>query len=595
MHITYRMKTTLLAMGCVLGMNLLSLPACAQNSPTHDPSVPTPTVSEISYGDHERHILDFWKAESTAPTPLVFVIHGGGWKGGTKERVNRFVDVNQLLESGISVVAINYRLMEHVPDSGITPPVKVSLHDAARALQFVRSKASEWNINKERIGAAGGSAGACSSLWLAYHDDLSNPKSEDPIARESTRLWSAAVMGAQTTLDPKQMKEWTPNSRYGGHAFGKKDFAQFLADRESILPWIAEYSPYALVSADDPPVYIVYNNPPAIGQEQKDPTHTANFGVKLQEHCESVGIECEVMYPDAPNVQHETPTDYLIASLLQPAPIQLKVTALPEQLDLDPVYTKYLSANGYPVVSIERVDDHALLEAGFWINQMLAERPDVRDAMIKSGSRMIVMAHDQWTTDVPEYAHMTPKDFWDKRARGLGGSQTDPVCSSAEENVLAFKGDPYKTESILIHEFAHNIHLRGMVNVDDTFDSRLEGAYQEAMEKGLWETKYASTNRDEYFAEGVQSWFDNNRQPDHDHNFVDTREELISYDPALAAFCKEVFGETKLVYTKPTTRLNGHLADYNPKASPTFVWPERLKELGDKIKKNAVESRKKNE
>jgi hypothetical protein len=136
-------------------------------------------------------------------------------------------------------------------------------------LQFVRSKAAEWNIDKRRIGATGGSAGACSSLWLAFHDDLADPANDDPIARESTRLWCAAVTGAQTTLDPQQMKEWTPNSRYGAHAFGLGSFAQFLAAREQILPWIAEYSPYALVSADDPPVSLYYNAPPAIGQDQR--------------------------------------------------------------------------------------------------------------------------------------------------------------------------------------------------------------------------------------------------------------------------------------------------------------------------------------
>ncbi|MFN9957315.1 MAG: alpha/beta hydrolase, partial [bacterium] len=99
---------------------------------------------------------------------------------------------------------------------GVIPPVRGPLHDAARALQFVRSKADEWNIDKTRIAASGSSAGACTSLWLAFHPDLADPNSRDPIARESTRLLCAAVSGAQTTLDPRQMKEWTPNSRYGG-------------------------------------------------------------------------------------------------------------------------------------------------------------------------------------------------------------------------------------------------------------------------------------------------------------------------------------------------------------------------------------------
>ena len=243
----------------------------------YDKSVPQPTQSEVRYGDHERHVLDFWQAKSDNPTPVAFVIHGGGWMGGSKERLHRFADPNALLKAGISVVAINYRYVKQAGD--ITPPVKAPLHDAARALQFVRSKSTEWNLDRERIGAAGGSAGACSSLWLAFHDDLADAKSSDPVAKESSRLWCAAVTGAQTSLDPAQMKEWTPNSRYGGHAFGINGFAAFLEKRKTILPWIEEYSPYALVSSDDPPVFLTYSTPPAIGETKKDPTHTSNFGV----------------------------------------------------------------------------------------------------------------------------------------------------------------------------------------------------------------------------------------------------------------------------------------------------------------------------
>lgn len=261
--------------------------------------------------------MDFWRAESETPTSLVFVIHGGGWKGGSKELIHKFVDTRSLLKAGISVASINYRYTTQAGQ--VTPPVRVPLHDAARGLQFVRSKAKEWNINKQRIGAAGGSAGACSSLWLAFHDDLANASSDDPIAQESSRLWCAAVVNAQTSLDPRQMKQWTPNSKYGGHAFGSGNFAEFLAARDSILPWIKEYSPYALVTEDDPPVYIRYGNRPTIGENAKDPTHTANFGVKLKNHCESIGTDCEVAYPGASNV-HKSPTAFLIETLKSQTP-----------------------------------------------------------------------------------------------------------------------------------------------------------------------------------------------------------------------------------------------------------------------------------
>ena len=288
-----------------------------------EPPAPTPTLDNVSYGPHPKQLLTFWKAETEQPAPLLFFIHGGGWQGGN--RLSGMAGyVPAMHEHGISVVSIEYRFIEETIADGVEPPVKGCLHDAARALQFVRSKAGEWNIDKSRIAAAGGSAGACSSLWLAFHDDLADPKSEDPIARESSRLLCAAVTGAQTTLDPQQMKEWTPNSNYGSHAFGifkevdgkkQRDFEAFLAKRDSIMPWIQEYSPYALVTADDSPVYLFYSAPPALGQEQKDPTHTSNFGVKLQEHLQRVKVPCELVYPGAPDVAHKTVHDYLIARL----------------------------------------------------------------------------------------------------------------------------------------------------------------------------------------------------------------------------------------------------------------------------------------
>ncbi len=291
------------------------------------PLSPAPTRADVPYGSHPKQVLDFWKAESDKPTPWLFFIHGGGWQGGN--RTSGLANLlPAMLKARISVVSIEYRFIQEARAAGVTPPVKAPLHDAARALQFVRSKASEWNLDAKRVGASGGSAGACSSLWLAFHDDLADPQSSDPVARLSTRLWCAAVTGAQTTLDPEQMKQWTPNSRYGSHAFGifkqvngkdTADFEQFLARRQEILPWIAEYSPYALVTADDPPVYLFYSTPPAMGQEQKDPTHTANFGVKLQEKLRSVGVACELVYPGAPDVKHAQVQDYLIDKLKEPA------------------------------------------------------------------------------------------------------------------------------------------------------------------------------------------------------------------------------------------------------------------------------------
>ncbi|GEP43606.1 alpha/beta hydrolase [Brevifollis gellanilyticus] len=286
--------------------------------------VPAPTHADVAYGTHANQKLDFWQAKSDKPTPLLFFIHGGGWMNGDKSGFNSQA---LYLRSGISVVSINYRFIADAEKDKLVPPVKGPLHDAARALQFVRSKAGEWNIDKQRIAASGSSAGACSSLWLAFHPDLADAGSSDPVSRESTRLWCVAVVRAQTSLDPVQMREWTPNNEYGYHAFGfkgdrtkdQKPADEFVAKRDSILPWIAEYSPYALLTADDPPVYLFYDTPPAVGQPQKNPAHTANFGVKLQEKCLSIGVPCELVYPGSENVKHARVEDYLIEKLNEPA------------------------------------------------------------------------------------------------------------------------------------------------------------------------------------------------------------------------------------------------------------------------------------
>lgn len=279
----------------------------------YDKSVPTPTLSGVRYGVNERNILDFWKAPADKPTPVVIVIHGGGWNGGSKELINSFVNTAELLKAGISVVAINYRFIKQCKN--LDPYVKGPMTDAARAVQFVRSMSKEWNIDKTHVAATGGSAGACTSLWLAYHNDLADPKSEDIVAHESTRLMCVAAIRVQSTLDPKQMKEWIPNSKYGAHAFGLESFEQFLVARDSLLPVINEYSPYALVSKDDPETYIFFPIVPETDKEAKDPTHSAVFGVKLEERCKEIGVSCELVYPGAPNVKHPTATDYLIATL----------------------------------------------------------------------------------------------------------------------------------------------------------------------------------------------------------------------------------------------------------------------------------------
>jgi len=248
-----------------------------------------------------------------------------------------------------------------------------------------------------------------------------------------------------------------------------------------------------------------------------------------------------------------------------------------QRFGLDPVYAICTMVGELPIVSSDRVDERAHLEAAWLIGRMLAHRPEVIDAVGGSGTRFVIMATTEMTTDVPEHADLVPPAYWDKRARGLGATDVRPAVSCGEENLLQYPGDPYGAENILIHEFAHAIHEMGMRAVDPTFDDRLRDAFNAAMDEGLWDGVYASTNRMEYWAEGAQSWFDTNRENDAQHNHVNTREEIRAYDPRLAVLLEEVFGDLEWRYVPPRRRLGeGHLAGWDPSSSPVFAWPPEV-------------------
>jgi cyclophilin family peptidyl-prolyl cis-trans isomerase len=249
--------------------------------------------------------------------------------------------------------------------------------------------------------------------------------------------------------------------------------------------------------------------------------------------------------------------------------------AVRETFDLDPFYKKHLDVGGLPVVGSEKVSDAAILEAAWIVEQMLGDRPDILKAMAKNNTRLAVMAHNEYTTDIPEHRHLKSRVYWDRRARGLGASRSAPAVSCAEENLLCYPNDPYSTENICIHEFAHAIHSMGMIDVDPTFDDQLKKAFQDATSRGLWKNTYAASNRQEYWAEAVQSWFDDNRENDALHNHVNTRDELKKYDPELARLCEQVFGDGPWRYKKPMLREPGqraHLKEVDFENLPRFQW-----------------------
>jgi len=250
------------------------------------------------------------------------------------------------------------------------------------------------------------------------------------------------------------------------------------------------------------------------------------------------------------------------------------------QRQLSEFYTKAVDVEGILILGSDKAAAEALVEAKYLISSILADNPELQQALAAAGLRVTVMAPVEFTTDVPEHSELKPKEYWDKRARGLGGTVEIPVASCGEENLLEYTGDPYKGENILIHEFSHSVHLMGMTKLDPTFDERLQRTYEDAKEHGLWEGTYAATDHKEYFAEGSQSWFGCNAPPGGVHGEIRTREALREYDPALARMLIEAYGENIWQYTLPSERSDrAGPADLSGTTLRSFAWPERMKNV----------------
>lgn len=266
----------------------------------------------LPYGPHWQQTIDFYPAPVSLTrfkaAPLVVAIHGGGW--GALDKDDTFGLQQTLPALGIHFASINYRFIHTAPEHGIKPALRMPLRDAARAVQTLRWLARELRIDPQRVGAVGGSAGAFTALWLAFHADMAEPRSADYIARESTRLQAVAGIDAQTSIDPAQMRDWIPEITYGAHAFGiyhedgpAAAFDEWLAGRAQWLPWIERLSPYALVSSDAPPIYLSYPDrglTPAPG-EKGWAAHAPQFGVQLLRRLDALGVESYLSYRGNPD------------------------------------------------------------------------------------------------------------------------------------------------------------------------------------------------------------------------------------------------------------------------------------------------------
>ncbi len=254
----------------------------------------TPTMTDVKYGPHKRNVLDFYKAESNKPTPLAVYIHGGGFRGGSKKSVNKRT-LKELLAAGISVAAIEYRFVSD-------KPLPAAHHDSLRAIQFIRSKSAEWNIDNKRVGAFGGSAGAQICMWLAFHDEMADPSSSDPLKHESSRLTCVVTNGGQTTMEFDWWKKWVP-----GYDKPHRERTEYFGDvtNEELDKIVEDISALSLITADDPPIFMTYGMKPD-APVPDDPrraqgwkVHHVIFGVKLKEKMDKLGIEADLKYPDA--------------------------------------------------------------------------------------------------------------------------------------------------------------------------------------------------------------------------------------------------------------------------------------------------------
>jgi acetyl esterase/lipase len=257
------------------------------------PQRPQPTHADVAYGDHPKLRFDLWLPESAEPTPLVLFIHGGGFSGGDKQAVDLGM-LNQCLANGIAYASLNYRL---TPE--ITAPQPYL--DCARALQTIRSRAKEWNLDATRVVSTGGSAGAGISLWLAFHDDLADPNAEDPIAKESTRLLAVATNNGQCSYDPFWCESiGLPRLTQHGffHPFYGIQRGQENTDEAKAK--YAEAAPITYLTEDDPPVLMLYNRAPVEITAETDMgtiVHHPKFGLALQERMTALGLRCLVQWP----------------------------------------------------------------------------------------------------------------------------------------------------------------------------------------------------------------------------------------------------------------------------------------------------------
>ena len=267
-----------------------------------------PTFKDVPYGPHERNILNLWKVESDKPLGILVQIHGGGWIGGQKQETQH----ENVFKNGYHTASIDYPLAQY----GDRLPSMV--HSDARAIQFLRSKADEWNIDPEKIMVSGSSAGAASSLWLATHDDLADLNSDDPVSRQSTRVAGAIANAGQTTLDPFLIEERIgPKTLEHNMLFrpvGAADIADLKENWESQYKELSnECTALTHIDADDSPMFLKYKDAVVPAENAGHGIHNGMFGVILKEKADEMGATVYLQLGnEAPEVTQKEFMDRLL-------------------------------------------------------------------------------------------------------------------------------------------------------------------------------------------------------------------------------------------------------------------------------------------
>jgi acetyl esterase/lipase len=272
-----------------LGILALCLPGLAAAADAK------PTFADVSYGPHKQQALDFWQAQTDKPAPLVVFIHGGGFKGGDKVKIQGSPVIGRCLDRGVHFASINYRFRTELPIQDV-------LRDCARAIQFLRFKADDWKIDKTRVAAYGGSAGAGASLWLAFHDDLADPKGSDPVLRESSRLTAAGSMAGQFGYDILQWEEVL--GKEAMRFYPREEWAAFYGlkkpeDLESPegKRIRADVDMRGLLTKDDPPVFLTTGSPDGEPKHRGEANHHPSHMRAIKKRCDEVGVPAVLVLP----------------------------------------------------------------------------------------------------------------------------------------------------------------------------------------------------------------------------------------------------------------------------------------------------------